>query len=100
MGSGARSCLGAIPPRPRSNSSQHWNPLMEIKVTQADSILSRYADQIEQLGAAKTARAFARALNHEGDKGRTQTQRALTRVTGISFGDARRMSETHRAFPG
>lgn len=66
-------------------------------VIKADSILSRYGNMLAAVSDGDARRAFARALNHEGDKGRTQVKRALVQVTGIKYGMIERGMATRRA---
>ena len=42
---------------------------------------------------------MSRALNHEGDKGRTQVKRALVKQTGIKYGAVDKAMATIRATP-
>lgn len=58
---------------------------MQITINLADQILSRFGNQLAALGDGKARLVMARALNHEGDKGRTQVKRALVRQTGIKY---------------
>jgi hypothetical protein len=48
-------------------------------------------------GQARTA--LSRALNHEGDKGRTKVKRALVKQTGIKYGAVDKAMATIRATP-
>lgn len=71
----------------------------DIRVVATGSILSRYAEQIAAIGDGQAAVAFSRAMNHEGDKGRTQVKRALVQQTGIKAGAAAKTMKTVRATP-
>jgi len=73
---------------------------LTITVHASDSILSKYGNQLAAVGNGLARTVMARALNHEGDKGRTQVKRALTRVTGISYNRIERGLATHRANQG
>lgn len=66
-------------------------------VVRSDSILSKYAEQILAIGDSRAHLAFARALNHEGDKGRTGVKRALVKQTGVKYGLINRGMRTERA---
>mgnify|MGYP003383607702 CR=1 FL=1 len=55
---------------------------MQITVTM-DGVASRYAAQLDKLGAGEAKVALARALKHTGDKAKTQVVRALTAQTGL-----------------
>ena len=69
---------------------------MKYSIT-TDSILSRYANQIAYLSDGQIKQSFARALNHEGDKGRTQVKRVLVTSTGIKYSLINQALSTHRA---
>jgi hypothetical protein len=71
--------------------------MTSIVVRAADSILGQFADKIAAIGDRHAHVAFARALNHEGDKGRTHVKRALVAQTGIKYGMINRGMKTLRA---
>jgi hypothetical protein len=48
-------------------------------------------------GRKQARTALSRALNHEGDKGRTQVTRALVTQTGIKYGAVNKAMTTIRA---
>ena len=73
---------------------------MTSVVVSTDSIMSRYADKILALGDQRSHVAFARALNHEGDKGKTPVKRALVKATGVKYGLINRGMKTRRASAG
>ena len=57
---------------------------MQLIISARDQVLARYGNQLAALGEGQARTALSRALNHEGDKGRTQVKRALTAVNQIS----------------
>mgnify|MGYP001157630480 CR=1 FL=1 len=69
---------------------------MKYSIT-TDSVLSRYANRIAYLSDGQVKQVFSRALNHEGDKGRTQVKRSLVTVTGIKYSLIDRALSTKRA---
>ena len=52
---------------------------MQLIIDAQDQVLARYGNQLAALGEGQARTAMARALNHEGDKGRTQAKRALVK---------------------
>ncbi|WP_246103234.1 hypothetical protein [Rhizobium straminoryzae] len=60
--------------------------------------LSRLANALGQLDGPKKNLALQRALNHTGDKARTQVVRALVVQTGLRYGVIRRAVKAGRAF--
>lgn len=60
---------------------------MQISIDKRDEVLKRFGNQLGALGDGKAATVMARALNHEGDKGRTQVKRVLVKQTGIRYGE-------------
>ena len=73
---------------------------ISITIRQGDSILARYGNQLAYLSDVEAKTVFARALNHEGDKGRTQVKRELVTATGIKYSLINRGMATHRANKG
>ena len=61
--------------------------------------LVRYGNALAALGEGRARTALSRALNHEGDKGRTQVKRALVKQTGIKYGAVDKAMATVRATP-
>jgi hypothetical protein len=59
---------------------------MQLIISAQDQVLARYGNQLAALGEGQARTALSRALNHEGDKGRTQVKRALVTQTGIKYG--------------
>ncbi|ACI92705.1 conserved hypothetical protein [Afipia carboxidovorans OM5] len=59
---------------------------MEIRVDVRDDVLKRFGNKLAALGDGQAAVVMSRALNHEGDKGRTQVKRVLVKQTGIKYG--------------
>ena len=59
---------------------------MQLIINARDQVLTRYGNQLAALGDKQARTAMSRALNHEGDKGRTQVKRALVKQTGIRYG--------------
>ena len=72
---------------------------MQLIITARDKVLARYGNQLALLGEGKARTAMSRALNHEGDKGRTQVKRALVKQTGIKYGVVEKAMATVRATP-
>ena len=72
---------------------------MQLIITARDKGLARYGNQLALLGEGKARTAMWRALNHEGDKGRTQVKRALVKQTGIKYGVVEKAMATVRATP-
>ena len=72
---------------------------MHLIISVQDQILARYGNQLAALGEGQARTALSRALNHEGDKGRTQVKRALVRQTGIKYGAVEKAMATIRATP-
>lgn len=70
---------------------------MEIRVKLTDEILTRFGNQLGALGDGLARTVMARALNHEGDKGRTKVKRALVKQTGIRYGKINAAMKTIRA---
>lgn len=64
-----------------------------------DQILARYGNALAALGEGKARIALSRALNHEGDKGRTQVKRALVKQTGIKYSAIDKAVLTVRSTP-
>ena len=59
---------------------------MQLIISASDQVLVRYGNALAALGEGRARTALSRALNHEGDKGRTQVKRALVKQTGIKYG--------------
>jgi len=59
---------------------------IQLISTAEDQVLARYGNVLAALGEGQARKALSRALNHEGDKGRTQIKRALAKQTGIKYG--------------
>lgn len=73
---------------------------MELRFNLGDDILGRFANSLGAMSEDQSGRVLARALNHEGDKKRTQVLRALAKQTGIKYGRIRAAVRTVRAGPG
>jgi hypothetical protein len=52
---------------------------MQLIISARDQVLARYGNQLAALGEGQARTALWRALNHEGDKGRTKVTRALVK---------------------
>lgn len=52
---------------------------MQLNISASDQVLARYGNQLATLGERQARTALSRALNHEGDKGRTQVKRAFVK---------------------
>ena len=72
---------------------------MQLVVNARDQVLAKYGNQLAALGGGQARIAMSRALNHEGDKGRTQVKRALVKQTGIKYGAVDKAMATIRATP-
>ena len=72
---------------------------MQLIITVRDQVLTRYGNQLAALGEGQARTALSRALNHEGDKGRTQVKRALVKQTGIKYGAVDKAMATVRSTP-
>lgn len=55
---------------------------LELRLRRGDDVLKRFGNQLAALGSQAEV-VLSRALNHEGDKARTQVVRALTAQTGL-----------------
>ena len=72
---------------------------MQLIISAQDQVLARYGNALAALGEGRVRTALSRALNHEGDKGRTQVKRALVKQTGIKYGAVDKAMATIRATP-
>ena len=72
---------------------------MQIQISLGEQALARFGNQLGALGEGGTKIAFARAVNHTGDKARTQVRRALTKQTGLRRDVIVRAVKTLRANP-
>jgi hypothetical protein len=70
---------------------------MQLIISAGDQLLVRYGNALAMLGEGQARTALSRALNHEGDKGRTQVKRALAKQTGIKYGAIEKAMATIRA---
>lgn len=73
--------------------------IMQLIINARDQVLARYGNQLAALGDGQARTAMSRALNHEGDKGRTQVKRALVKQTGIKYGSIDKAMATIRSTP-
>ena len=73
---------------------------LEIRLLASDSVIARFGNQLAALGAGQARQVMARALNHEGDKGRTAIKRVLVTQTGINYNLIEKGMATHRANAG
>ena len=58
---------------------------MQLIIAPRDQVLARFGNALAALGEGQARIAMSRALNHEGDKGRTQVKRALVKQTWIKY---------------
>lgn len=72
---------------------------MQIKISLQDEVLKRFGNQLAALGNGQAKVAMSRALNHEGDKGRTQVKRVLAKQTGINYGKINKAVRTINSTP-
>ena len=73
---------------------------LEFRVDASDKILARFGNQLAALGGGLAKTVMARALNHEGDKARTQVKRVLVKQTGINYNLIDKAVSTYRAHQG
>lgn len=59
---------------------------MQLTVNLGDQVIARLGNQLGALGDGKARTIMSRALNHEGDKGRTLVRRRLVEQTGMKYG--------------
>jgi hypothetical protein len=72
---------------------------MRLLINAKDPVLAKFGNQLAALGDSQARIAMSRALNHEGDKGRTQVKRALVKQTGIKYGAVDKAMATIRPTP-
>jgi hypothetical protein len=72
---------------------------MQLIISARDQVLAKYGNQLAALGDRNARTAMSRALNHEGNKGRTQVKRALVKQTGIKYGAVDKAMTTIRSMP-
>ena len=72
---------------------------MQLIISASDDVLTRYGNALAALGEGQARTALSRALNHEGDKGRTRIKRALVKQTGIKYGAVDKAMASVRATP-
>jgi len=72
---------------------------MEIRIDVRDDVLKRFGNKLAALGNGQARVIMSRALNHEGDKGRTQVKRALVKQTGMKYGLVTKAVRTIRSTP-
>lgn len=72
---------------------------MQPSISARDQVLARDGNQLAAPGERQARTALSRALNHEGDKGRTNVKRALVKQTGIRYGAVDKAMATVRATP-
>ena len=70
---------------------------MQLIISGRDQVLAKYGNALAALGERRARTAMSRALNHEGDKGRTKVKRALVNQTGIKYGAVDKTMATVRA---
>lgn len=73
---------------------------MQVRISAADEVMTRFGNQLGALGEGQAPRLMAMALNKEGDKGRTRVRRALMQQTGIRSHQISKAVKTVRAGPG
>ena len=67
-----------------SREARVLTAIMQLIISTQAQVLARYVNALASLGEGQARTAMSRALNHEGDKGRTQVKRALVKQTGIN----------------
>ena len=72
---------------------------MRLLINAKDQVLGKFGNQLSALGEGQARIAMSRALNHEGDKGRTQVKRALAKQIGIKYGAIDKAMATIRSTP-
>lgn len=70
---------------------------MQLIIDAQDQVLARYGNALAALGEGQARTALSRALNHEGDKGRTQVKRAIVIQIGNKYGAVDKATATVRA---
>ena len=70
---------------------------MQLIITAREQVLARYGNQLAALGEGQARTAMSRALNHEGDKGRTRVKRDLGKPISSRCITAARMLATAQA---
>jgi hypothetical protein len=85
--------------RPARKGSTRNHLIMQLIITARDQVLAKYGNALAALGERQARKALSRALNHEGDKDRTQVKRALVKQTGIKYGAVNKAMATIRAKP-
>lgn len=73
---------------------------MELHLDPKDERLARFENMLASMGEGAAGKVFARALNHEGDKRRTQVQRSLAKAAGVKYRDVAKAIKTIRAKSG
>ena len=73
---------------------------MEIRVTQNDQVLTRFANGLGALGERRARKVMARALNRAGNPTLTKVRRALTRSTSAPMKVVRKQVVAQRAWAG
>ena len=72
---------------------------MQLIISAQDQVLAKYGNALAALGEGQARTAMSRAVNHEGDKGRTQVKRTLVKQTGIKHGAVEKAMATFRSTP-
>ncbi len=73
---------------------------MQIVLRPLDNIAQRYGNALGALGRDGARTALMRALNHEGDKGRTKVRRALAKQMRLPYGLMVKAVVAKRAWTG
>jgi hypothetical protein len=72
---------------------------VHLIISAQDQVLAKYGNALAALGEGQARTALSRALNHEGDRGRTRVKRALVKQTGIKYGAVNKTVATVRSTP-
>jgi hypothetical protein len=99
LGAGAATKVELIYSRHARGRRARNHLIMQLTISVRDKVLARYGNALAALGEGKARTALSRALNHEGDKGRTQVKHALVKQTGIKYGAVNNAMATIRATP-
>ena len=73
---------------------------LELRINATDKIIAQYGARLASLSNGLARVVMARALNHEGDKARTQIKRVLVKQTGINYNQIEKSVQSHKAFAG
>jgi hypothetical protein len=73
---------------------------VQVVISARDDVMSRFGKQLAKLSEGRAKSLMSKALNTEGNKGRTQVRRALMAQTGIKSHQISKAIRTIKAGPG